>query len=123
MRQVIEANQSIRQLKHLMFRKQGRMLFKLQRGKVLEFGGSESDKSDSSLDSADELADLKINSEKRKAFVNSLKGWKAKTSIEKKLVLGILHRKGHKNFEEREELEDVPNYGSLFANKKDDTVS
>ena len=32
-----------------------------------------------------------------------LTGWTAKTAFEKKLVLGIMHRKGHKNFEELEE--------------------
>jgi len=32
--------------------------------------------------------------------MSSLVGWTAKTPMEKKLVLGVLHRSGHKNFEE-----------------------
>lgn len=32
--------------------------------------------------------------------------WKARTPFDKKLVLGIMHRKGHKNFEAREEEVD-----------------
>ena len=63
---------------------------------MLEFGGSESDESSDN----DDLDDLKKNKDKQDALVRSLEGWKVKSSIEKKLVLGILHRKGHKNFEE-----------------------
>jgi hypothetical protein len=33
-------------------------------------------------------------------YMTTLVGWTAKTAIEKKLVLGVLHRHGHKNFEE-----------------------
>jgi hypothetical protein len=32
--------------------------------------------------------------------MSQLVGWTAKTPMEKKLVLGVLHRSGHKNFEE-----------------------
>ena len=63
---------------------------------MLEFGGSESDESSQN----DDLDDLKADTFKQTQFVKGLGGWKVKSSIEKKLVLGILHRKGHKNFEE-----------------------
>jgi hypothetical protein len=33
-------------------------------------------------------------------YLDNLIGWSAKTPLEKKLVLGIMHREGHKNFEE-----------------------
>ena len=38
-------------------------------------------------------------------MIESLTGWKVKTAVEKKLVLGIFHSRGHKNFEEREQDE------------------
>lgn len=38
-------------------------------------------------------------------LIDSLTGWKVKSSVEKKLVLGIFHSRGHKNFEEREQDE------------------
>ena len=78
------------------------MLLRLQRGNLLEFGGSESDVS--SICSTDVDA-LREDENYRNNFIASLNGWKAKTSMEKKLVLGILHRKGHKNFEEMENKE------------------
>ena len=72
----------------------------------MEFGGSASE--ESSLDDNDLLYDLKDNKEKQKKFVESLKGFKVKTLPQKKLVLGIMHRKGHKNFEEQENnVDDV----------------
>lgn len=49
------------------------------------------------------MEELKEDGPKLEEFVSTLTGWKAKTSFEKKLVLGILHRKGHKNFEEMED--------------------
>ena len=62
----------------------------------MEFGGSASDtvSSGSELDMA--------NLGKNKKFIDSFVDWKTKTSIEKKLILGVLHRRGHKNFEEKE---------------------
>ena len=78
------------------------MLFRMQRGNLLEFGGSESDVS--SMCSTDVDA-LREDAAYRSNFISTLNGWKAKTSVEKKLVLGILHRKGHKNFEEMEHYE------------------
>lgn len=44
---------------------------------------------------------------KRENFIKSLENWKARTTFEKKLVLGIMHRRGHKNFEEREDNEPL----------------
>lgn len=49
------------------------------------------------------MEDLKEDGPKLEEYISTLTGWKAKTSFEKKLVLGILHRKGHKNFEEMED--------------------
>ena len=49
------------------------------------------------------MEELREDGPKLDEFVSTLSGWKAKTSFEKKLVLGILHRKGHKNFEEMED--------------------
>ena len=101
-RRIIETQESVELMKRLLFRKQGRMLLRLQRGNLLEFGGSESDVS--SICSTDVDA-LREDENYRNNFIASLDGWKAKTSMEKKLVLGILHRKGHKNFEEMENKE------------------
>ena len=101
-RRIIETQESVELMKRLLFRKQGRMLLRLQRGNLLEFGGSESDVS--SICSTDVDA-LREDENYRNNFIASLNGWKAKTSMEKKLVLGILHRKGHKNFEEMENKE------------------
>ena len=101
-RRIIETQESVELMKRLLFRKQGRMLLRLQRGNLLEFGGSESDVS--SICSTDVDA-LREDENYRNNFIASLDGWRAKTSMEKKLVLGILHRKGHKNFEEMENKE------------------
>lgn len=76
------------------------MLFRMQRDKLLEFGGSESDLS--SVCDMDVEA-LRTDTDKRQNFIKSLTNWKVRTNFEKKLVLGIMHRKGHKNFEEQEE--------------------
>ena len=95
-RKVIKTQNELNLLKHLLFRKQARLLLRLQRQNLLEFGGSESD--ESSLN--DDLDDLQDDKMKQKQFVDGLDGWRVKSSIEKKLILGILHRKGHKNFEE-----------------------
>ena len=62
---------------------------RLQRRNLLEFGGSDSLNSSSQSDP--------VLQEK---YLTTLVGWTAKTSVEKKLVLGVLHRHGHKNFEE-----------------------
>ena len=63
---------------------------------MLEFGGSDTD-GDST--SSENVEDMRDNDERRDRFINSLEGWTAKTNFEKKLILGILHRQGHKNFE------------------------
>ena len=42
-----------------------------------------------------------------KEFIDNLVNWKTKSSIEKKLVLGVLHRRGHKDFEEKEQYEEI----------------
>ena len=76
------------------------MLFRLQRDNLLEFSGS--DTAESSVCSTD-IDALKEDSIHRNQFLQDFDGWKAKTSMEKKLVLGILHRKGHRNFEEMED--------------------
>jgi hypothetical protein len=49
-------------------------------------------------------------------------GWTAKTPVEKKLVLGVLHRSGHKDFEEANE-EQISAYKNSFANRKQRTKS
>jgi len=72
-----------------MFRKEGRQLIRLQRQNLLEFGGSDSHNSESDSDPA-----------VQEKYLHNLIGWSAKSPVEKKLVLGIMHREGHKNFEE-----------------------
>lgn len=47
-------------------------------------------------DALDNIADNPVD------FIDNLTGWKVKSTAEKKLVLGIFHNRGHKNFEERE---------------------
>jgi hypothetical protein len=64
----------------------------LQRRNLLEFGGSDSGGSSSDSDPA-----------AQEKYLPSLVNWVAKSAIEKKLVLGIMHRHGHKNFEEASE--------------------
>ena len=99
-RQIIETHESVHLLKKLLLSQQSRTLFRLQRDKLLEFGGSESDLSSAcSMD----IDALRTQSDKREDFIESLSSWKVRTNFEKKLVLGIMHRKGHKNFEEQEE--------------------
>jgi hypothetical protein len=56
---------------------------------LLEFGGSDSQNSESDSDPA-----------VQEKYLDNLIGWTARTPMEKKLVLGIMHRDGHKNFEE-----------------------
>ena len=70
----------------------------MQRQNLLEFGQTSSDES-SLNDALDNIAN------DPKPLIDSLTGWKIKSSVEKKLVLGILHSRGHKNFEEREQDE------------------
>lgn len=55
----------------------------------MEFGGSDSKGSSSNSDPA-----------VQEKYAGALIDWTAKTPVEKKLVLGVLHRSGHKNFEE-----------------------
>lgn len=73
----------------------------------MEFGGSESCGSSSDSDPA-----------VQEKYIPALIGWTAKTPIEKKLVLGIMHRSGHKNFEEASE-QQIENFkaGSLALRK------
>ena len=99
-KQLIETHQSVYLLKKLLLRPQSRMLFRLQRGNLLEFGGSESDLSSVC---SDDISALRHETKNRENFVEQFTNWKARSSFDKKLVLGIMHRKGHKNFEEREE--------------------
>ena len=68
-RKIIETHQNVKLLKHLLFRKQSRMLFRLQRENLLEFGGSESDRS--SICSS-ELDEIKDDEARREAFVEDL---------------------------------------------------
>ena len=70
----------------------------------MEFGGTESE--DSSQDDNEILADLKDNKDKQRTFVESLEGFKIKTLPLKKLVLGIMHRKVNRNFEDHWEFYD-----------------
>jgi len=99
-RQIIETHESVYLLKKLLLSRQSRILFRLQRGKLLEFGGSESDHS-SALST--DLSALRKPTSERDDFVNTFENWRVKSPFEKKLVLGIMHRKGHKNFEEQED--------------------
>lgn len=103
MRRVVKTHEDVNLLKHLLFRKQARKLLRLQRQSMLEFSGTESDKS--SLN--DELENIKDSEEKKNRLVQSLTGWTVRSSMEKKLVLGIMHKKVHKNFEEDDRLHDV----------------
>jgi len=65
---------------------------------LLEFGGTESDES-SMNDALDNIAS------NPRDLIDNLTGWKVKSTVEKKLVLGIFHSRGHKNFEELEQDE------------------
>jgi hypothetical protein len=96
------------------------MLFRLQRGKLLEFGGSESDLS--SVCSTD-IEALRHDDVKKEDFVHQFTNWKARSSFDKKLVLGIMHRKGHKNFEEQEEEIDYKSEDSHGSSDKSVMVS
>lgn len=88
-REVVKTVHKTKLMHDLFFRKQGRQLVRLQRRNLLEFGGSDSRDSSSNSDPAVQTK-----------YLNSLVGWTAKTPVEKKLVLGVLHRSGHKDFEE-----------------------
>lgn len=67
-RKVIKTQNELNLLKHLLFRKQARMLLRLQRQNLLEFGGSESD--ESSLN--DEIDDLKEDKVRQRQFIDNL---------------------------------------------------
>ena len=54
-----------------------------------------------------------------KPLIDSLTGWKIKSSVEKKLVLGILHSRGHKNFEEKEQ-DEHERFQSFFSHHLED---
>ena len=54
------------------------------------------------MDSED-LEDLHHDQAIRDVFIDKLTGWKCRTNIEKKLVLGVLHRRGHKDFKFEED--------------------
>ena len=51
------------------------------------------------MDTSD-LENLGDNQALRKIFIERLAGYKCRTILQKKLVLGVLHRRGHKDFEE-----------------------
>ena len=80
------------------------MLLRLQRQNLLEFGGSDSaetpEGSEPSSMNTTDLEDLHNDKAMRKVFIDKLSGWKCKTNLQKKLLLGVLHRRGHKDFEE-----------------------
>ena len=65
-RQIIETHESVHLLKKLLLSQQSRTLFRLQRDKLLEFGGSESDLSPAcSMD----IDALRTQSDKREDFI------------------------------------------------------
>ena len=79
----------------LILDKQGRQLLRFQRRNILEFGGSASD----TTDTEEELLQMQSLAGNEK-FVGLLSGWTAKRPLEKKLILGIMHKKCHKDFKE-----------------------
>lgn len=91
-RSLVKTSHKVALLSDLFFRKQGRQFLRLQRRNLLEFGGSDSKDSSSNSDPA-----------VQQKYLQHLVGWTAKTPVEKKLVLGVLHRSGHKDFEEANE--------------------
>jgi len=72
--------------------KQGRQLLRFQRRNILEFGGSASDTTDTET----ELIQMEQLAGNEK-FINLLAGWTPRNLLEKKLVLGIFHKKNHKD--------------------------
>ena len=54
--------------------------------------------------------------------MKSLVDWVAKTPVEKKLVLGVLHRSGHKNFEEATEAQ-IQAYNNAKKNQANARMS
>ena len=42
-RKIVKTHEDVNLLKHILFRKQGRQLLRLQRSNLLEFGGTESE--------------------------------------------------------------------------------
>ena len=91
-RTLVRSQQKLHNLTKLMFDKQGRYFLRFQRRNILEFGGSASDTTDTET----ELIKMP-NLGKNEKFIDQLVGWTAKTPMEKKLVLGILHKKNHKD--------------------------
>lgn len=79
---------------------------------MLEFGGSESCGSSSDSDPA-----------VQEKYIPALVGWTAKTPIEKKLVLGIMHRSGHKNFEEASEQQIESYKAGNIVQRKNSHIS
>ena len=47
------------------------------------------------------MEDLAVN----KKFIDQLTGWTARTNLEKKLILGVMHKKNHKDMVEFEEAQ------------------
>ena len=76
---------------------------RFQRRNVLEFGGSASDTTDTEA----ELIQMEHLAGNEK-FINLLTGWKPKSLMEKKLVLGIIHRKNHKDIIVDEKVDAFP---------------
>ena len=77
--------------------KPSRQLLRFQRQNILEFGGSASDTTDTE---AELLTMQKLAGNKK--FIKMFEGWAPKNLFEKKLVLGILHRRNHKDVVEQD---------------------
>lgn len=60
---------------------------------MLEFGGTETD----TTDSEDENLNSNGAAKQQKKFVKLMTGYKPKSIFEKKLILGVVHRIMHKN--------------------------
>ena len=100
-RNLISAHNNLFNMVKLMFGKKERQLLRFQRRNVLEFGGTESD----TTDSGEEFA--KIGGEyDSKQFVNMMTGYTPRDLVDKKLILGIIHRRNHKDIEEDPERID-----------------
>ena len=68
---------------------------RFQRRNILEFGGTASDTTDTEAEllAMEKLAD-------NDKFIELIAGWTPKSNLEKKLVLGIMHKKNHKDVTE-----------------------
>lgn len=100
-RKIIQTHESVKMLKNMLLGKESRLLFRLQRGYLLEFGGSESEQSSIC---SDEISEMKDDEYMREEVARRLTGFTATTKFEKKLVLGVLHRRCWRNFEEAHDV-------------------